>query len=254
METITLEEDERLDEVNYRVRLIQKTKGLSFGTDALLLAAYMQGKSKAKALEIGGGSGIISLLCLAREKFAQVDCVEIQPAYAKLIQKNIALNHMEERMHAHCADIRDYAADTARRGTIDIVYTNPPYMHTGGAANKHDEKNIARHEIYGSIGEFCHAAQLLLRYGGKFYCVYRPDRMIDLLCAMRENKLEPKRMTLVHATKNATPSMLLVEAIYGGKSGLRLTRPLILYRDNEQNYTEDMEIVMNGGVLPQAEE
>ena len=254
METIVLEEDERLDEVNYRVRLIQKTKGLSFGTDALLLAAYMQGKPKAKALEIGGGSGIISLLCLAREKFAYADCVEIQPAYAQLIERNIRLNHMEDRMRAHCADIRDYAADTMRRGTVDIVFANPPYMHTGGAANKEDEKNIARHEIHGGIADFCHAAQLLLRYGGKFYCVYRPDRMLDLFCAMRENKLEPKRMTLVHATKNSTPSMMLVEAMSGGKSGLRVTRPLILYRDGEHNYTEDMEKVMNGEILPQAEE
>ncbi len=254
METIVLEDDERLNDVNYRVRLIQKTKGLSFGTDALLLAAYMQEKPKAKALEIGGGSGIISLLCLAREKFASIDCVEIQPAYARLIEKNIRLNHMEDRMRAHCADIRDYASDTARRGAVDIVFANPPYMHTGGAANKEDEKNIARHEIHGSIADFCHAAHLLLRYGGKFYCVYRPDRMIDLLCAMRDNKLEPKRMTLVHATKNSNPSMLLVEAISGGKGGLRVTRPLILYRDDEQNYTEDMETVMNGGVLPQAKE
>ena len=254
MENIVLEDDERLDEVNYRIRLVQKTKGLTFGTDALLLAAYMQEKPKAKALEIGGGSGIISLLCLAREKFAFVDCVEIQASYALLIGKNIRINRMENRMRAHCADIRDYATDTKRRGTYDIVFANPPYMHTGGAANKEDEKNIARHEIHGNIADFCRAAQLLLRYGGKFYCVYRPDRMIDLLCAMRENKLEPKRITLVYATKNSTPSMLLVEATLGGKSGLRVTRPLILYQDGKQTYTADMEAVMNGDILPQAKE
>ena len=254
METIILEEDEHIDEVNYRIRLIQKEKGLHFGTDALLLAAYIQAKPKAKAIEIGGGSGIISLLCLAREKFAAVDCIEIQPAYAKLIQKNIDLNQMQDRMHAYCADIREYASDASRCGTADVVFTNPPYMHTGGAANKDDEKNIARHEIHGSISDFCKAANRLLRYGGKFYCVYRPDRMIDLLCAMRENKLEPKRITVVHATKNTAPSMLLVEAISGGKCGLRVTRPLILYRDDEQNYTNDMEAVMNGDILPQAEE
>ena len=254
MEKILLEDDEHIDEVNYRVRLIQKTKGLHFGTDALLLAAYMPTRPKAKAIEIGGGSGIISLLCLAKEKFACVDCVEIQPSYAQLIEKNIRLNRMEDRMHAHCADIREYVSDTSLHSTADIVFANPPYMHTGGAANRENEKNIARHEIHGSITDFCRAAHLLLRYGGKFYCVYRPDRMIDLLCAMRENKLEPKRITFVHATKDSTPSMLLVEAISGGKSGLRVTRPLILYRDGEQNYTTDMETVMNGGILPQAEE
>lgn len=254
MEQIALLPGERLDEVNYRIRLIQKAAGLAFGTDALLLAAYTRGKRTDVAVELGGGSGIVSLLCLAKDKFARVDCVEIQPTYAELINRNITLNGMQERMIAHCQDVRDFAQETARREMADVVFANPPYMHTGGAANQAAEKNIARHEIHGKIADFCLAASRLLRYGGRFFCVYRTDRMIDLLTALRENKLEPKRLTFVHATKKAEPSMLLVEAVSGGKPGIRVTRPLILYRDGKNCYTSDMETVMNEGYLPQTKE
>ena len=44
-------EGERIDEVNDRLRLIQKPEGLTFGTDALLLAGYLSGKS-ARGLEL----------------------------------------------------------------------------------------------------------------------------------------------------------------------------------------------------------
>jgi len=56
--------DERIDEVNDKISLIQKPDGLTFGTDALLLAGYVAGKYRVGA-ELGGGSGIISMLLLA---------------------------------------------------------------------------------------------------------------------------------------------------------------------------------------------
>lgn len=254
MEAISIGSDELLDEVNYRIRLIQKTNGLRFGTDALLLAAYIRGKDGARAVELGGGSGIISLLCLAKEKFSSVDCVEIQPPYAELISRNAALNGFSERLSSVCQDVRDFAQRGEERQTADIVFSNPPYMHTGGAANESEEKNIARHEIHGTIADFCAAAARVLRFGGHFWCVYRTDRLIDLLTAMRAVKIEPKRMTFVHATESAPPSMVLVDGIAGGKSGLRVTRPLILYKNATKEYTPDMECVMENGFLPQSKE
>ena len=55
--------DERLDYVNEKITLIQKKNGLTFGTDAFLLAAYIKENKRARAAELGTGTGIISLLC-----------------------------------------------------------------------------------------------------------------------------------------------------------------------------------------------
>ncbi|MBO5754921.1 MAG: methyltransferase [Clostridia bacterium] len=243
----TLLEGERLDEVNDRLSLIQKTDGLTFGTDALLLAAFIRKKGNT-AIELGGGSGIISLLLAARERFSLIRSAEIQPEYAELIRRNAALNGLEDKLVPVCADVRDHTA-LGPLGSFDAVFSNPPYMTTGcGYACAEDAKNIARHEVNGDIGDFATAAAALLKYGGAFYVVYRTERMADLFTAARAVKLEPKRMTLVHARASLPPSMLLAEFRLGGKCGLTVTRPLILTENNSN--TADYDYLLNNGILP----
>ena len=114
-----------------------------------------------------------------------------------------------------------------------------------------DKKNIARHEVSGTIYDFCKSASKVLKYGGSYAVVYRPDRLIDLIDAMRTSGLEPKRMTFVHANNTKEPSMVLIEAKKGGKCGLKLTKPLIIYKNKEnKEYSDDMNYIMENGSFP----
>jgi tRNA1Val (adenine37-N6)-methyltransferase len=247
---IQLLENERLDEVNDRLRLIQKTDGLTFGTDALLLAGYVRGFQRARALELGGGTGIVSLLLAGRHKTGEILTVELMEAYADLIRRNIALNHLEDTVKVAHTDLRD----TASYGGdgCDFIVTNPPYMKAdSGYLSPSDSKNTARHELFGTISDFIAAAAKKLRFGGHFYCVYRPDRLPDLLCSMRSLGIEPKRLTTVAATCHAVPSMVLVDGILGGAPGMRMTRPLILYTDAPGGaYSDDMNQILEAGCFP----
>ena len=238
---------EKVDFVNDALSLIQESGGLKFGTDALLLAGYVDGKYKLGA-ELGSGTGIITMLLLTREKLSSALCLEVQEEYARLTEKNAELNGLTDRMTTVCADIREYQKDAV----YDLVYTNPPYMKaTSGKAASLDKKNIARHEVRGDISDFLLSAKGLLKYGGAFYAVYRPDRLTDLIAAMRDKEIEPKRMTFVHANTEKEPSMVLVEGKRGGKAGLILTPPLIIYKNTEnREYSDDMNFIMENGVFP----
>lgn len=242
-----LKENERLDYVNDNIELIQNVDGLTFGTDALLLAGYVNGKY-ARGTELGGGTGIISMLLLTRDKVREINCLEIQEEYAELIERNAEHNNLGERLFPICADVRDYRPEKE----CEIVFTNPPYMKTtSGRANLEDKKNVARHEVAGTIYDFCKSGARILKYGGTFAVVYRPDRLIDLIDAMRKAGLEPKRMTYVHANESSEPSMVLIEAKKGGKCGLKLTRPLLIYRNKDnKEYSDDMSYIMNEGSFP----
>jgi len=242
-----LYDNERIDYVNDALSLIQKTDGLTFGTDALLLAGYISGKFDT-GIELGGGSGIISMLLLTREKVKNCVCIEVQPEYAELISRNAELNNLTGRLTAVNADIRDYK----HVRECDVVFTNPPYMKsTSGRANNLSAKNIARHEICGDISDFMREGARMLKYGGTLAAVYRPDRLTDIICAMRDCGTEPKRMTLVHADKESEPSMLLIEAKKGGKSGMLVTPPLIIYEDEaHRKYSPDMDYIMENGSFP----
>lgn len=242
-----LQTNERLDEVNDRLRLIQKTDGLTFGTDALLLAAFV-GKRGERALELGGGSGIISLLLATRERFSRIDCLEVQAPYSELITRNARLNGLEDRVNAICADAREFPARTDT-GSYDAVFSNPPYMKTdAGAACISDAKEIARHEHFGGISDFAASAARALKYGGAFYVVFLPERLADLMTACRLSKLEPKRLCFVSARAELPPSLVLLEARRGGKAGLFVTPTLVLSEDGHDS--RDMAYILENGIFP----
>lgn len=228
---IKLADDERIDDINENIRLIQKKKGLTFGTDAYMLAAFVRREAGARGGELGSGTGVVSLLCAAQDKLAKIYAIEIQSSLDELCGRNIALNSFGERIIRHHADIRQVKpADLG--GPLDVVFSNPPYMRRGhGKSCTYDVKNIARHEEAGDIADFCAAAARLLRYGGRFYTVWRPDRLPDLIDALRRHRLEPKRMTFVCPDADTPPAIVLTEARLGGAPSLNLSAPLILYRD-----------------------
>lgn len=236
----TLLDNERLDVVNEKISLIQKKDGLTFGTDAYLLASFLRPQKNARAVELGTGTGIISLLCAARDRFAKIWALEVQEDFATLAARNVLLNRMEHRVFVRCADLRDFYPSEIG-GEVDVVFANPPYMRTdSGKRNQSDGKYIARHEVCGDIGDFCVAAARLLKYGGRFYCVFRPDRLSELMRALRKNSLEPKTMVFVHADAESEPSMVLISATKGGAPSLRILPPLMLHDSTEKAGTRTL--------------
>lgn len=219
--------DETLENVNRNLRLIRKKRGLTFGTDAFLLSAYLPVRPKAWALELGGGTGIVSLLALSAGKCAHVTALEIQSCFCDMMRRSGDLNGMSDLFEVVEGDVRNAPLEPE---SFDLVFTNPPYMKCdSGKRNEYDEKNIARHEVCGEIADFCRGGARFLKYGGRFVVVYRPDRLSDLMAALRAAALEPKRMTFVHADESSAPCMVLVEARKGSACGLAVTPPLFLY-------------------------
>ena len=127
-------------------------------------------------------------------------------------------------------------------GALDVVISNPPYMKAeGGFGTKSEEMNIARRELNGTIEDFCTCAGRLLKYGGLFYTVYRPDRLIDLICALRNANLEPKRLLTVYPDSQSVPCLVLCMAKKGAKGAVSMGKPLIIYKDGTREYTDDMQ-------------
>ncbi len=245
----TLRQNERRDRVNDNLTLIQRTDGLTFGTDALLLAAYINRGSKARALELGAGTGIISLLLATRHKVASVECVEIQTSFAEIAKQNVEENNLSHMVCVTQADIRnlgDYG-----QGDFDIVFSNPPYMRADGPACDTEENQIAPHEVFGGIEDFVISASKKLRWGGRFFVVWRPDRLSELFSALHRHGIEPKRMTFVHANTALPPSIVLVEGKRGGKPGMKVTAPLLIGGDlEERSDSPDMCYILEKGCFP----
>ncbi len=223
-----------MDRINASLQLIQKKQGLTFGTDAYLLAAFIRPNPRQRAVDLGSGTGVIPLLLCANRKVADCAAVELQPAFAELIGGNASINQMEDQIRVICTDVRELNA-SAVGGEVDLVCSNPPYLTDDcGRMNQAPEKEIARHEVHGGIRDFCAAASRLLKTKGRFACVYRAERLVDLLSAMRDNRLEPKRLVFVHADPQSPPCMVLAEAMKDAAPSLKVEPPLFLYKQQRK--------------------
>jgi len=239
--TVDLQPNERLDVINENLRLIQKTDGLTFGTDAYLLAAFAKASPKSALVDLGSGTGVASLLCLTRNKYRHAYAVEIQSSFCELIGRNTMLNGMDDRVTVLENDVRALSqADVA--DTVSTVISNPPYMVKGaGFSSTATEMEIARRECNGNIGDFCAAASRLLTTGGNFYTVFRPDRLPELISALRNVKLEPKRMITVYPDIESRPCLVLVESKKDAAPTLLHAPPLIIYKSStDRTYTDAM--------------
>ncbi len=211
------------------IRMLQPERHFRLGTDAVLLADYLTLPRKARVADLGSGSGAIGLLLCGRSADCHVTGIEIQPEACALARDNIARNALEHRFCLLQGDLREIR-DLLPASSFDCVVANPPYFPVGsGKLKENSALAVARTEICCTLGDVCAAAGWLVRRGGTFALVHRPERLCDLLYQMRVNRLEPKRIRFVRHTPSAPVSLVLLEGRAGARPGLQFLPDLIQF-------------------------
>lgn len=230
--TIDLKENERLDDLQRNgYKIIQKTDGFCFGMDAVLLSGFARVREGETALDLGTGTGIIPILLSAKTEGKHFTGLEIQEEMAGMAARSVAYNRLEDRVTILQGDIKE-AGSIFGLASFDVVTSNPPYMNDAhGLKNPDLPKAIARHEICCTLDDVVRSAAGLLRPGGRFYLVHRPHRLIEIVSALTRYKLEPKRMKMVHPFVDREANMVLIEAVRGGRSMIKVEAPVIVYRE-----------------------
>lgn len=200
------------------------------GTDSVLLADFVNMSSLRRGIDLGCGSGAIALLLLARDAQVSVTGLELLPEAAEMAAENMARNGFSDRGPVVTGDIRR-CRELFKSGEFDFAAANPPYFPAGsGPSSPSGDRAGAREEASCTLSELCRAAAYLVRTGGGFFVVYRPERLAELFCAMTAAGIEPKRLRLVEHTAGAAPSLVLAEGRRGGRPGLKIEPPLVLRR------------------------
>ncbi len=230
--TINLKENERLDELQRNgYQIIQNPKKFCFGMDAVLLSGFAKAGKGDKVLDMGTGTGIIPILMEAKTEAAHLTGLEIQEESADMARRSVELNRLQDKIIIVQGDIKE-AGTLFGAASFDVVTCNPPYMiGQHGIKNPEEPKAIARHEILCTLEDVIAQAAKVLKPGGNFYMVHRPFRLAEIMVMLREYRLEPKRMQMVHPFVDREPNMVLIEANRGGRPRMTVERPLIIYRE-----------------------
>ena len=196
------------------------------GLDSFLLASLPGLRPGLRVCALGCGTGLLGLLLLQRQPDLRVTGLASQPEAVRLGRLAAAENQLEDRLVFRLEDLRETSLPAGR---FDLAICNPPYFPpSAGPPPKGEARRTARTEAACALEDVCRTAGRLLRWGGALCLVHKPERLTDLLCALRENGLEPKRLRLVSPRWDRAPSLLLAEARRGGRPGLRVEPPLIL--------------------------
>ncbi len=216
------------------------SKEHTFGTDAMLLASFSNPKRGDVACDFVSGCGIIPFLWLRDGKCASIDAVEIQENACNQMARSLKINNTE-KIKIYNQDLKNLQGFA--KGSYDLVTMNPPYKIAGGGIkNAGEGVSIARHETACTIEDVMKSAAALLRFGGRVCICQRPERVFDVMWAMRENSIEPKKLRFVSKTGGSQPWLVLIEGKRGAKIGLKVEGSLVAYNSDGTLTAEMLEI------------
>ncbi|MBQ7756734.1 MAG: methyltransferase [Oscillospiraceae bacterium] len=206
-----------------------------FGTDAFLLADFAGARRKDYVCDFCSGSGIIAVLMKRNNNPAFIYAVEIQEKAVSQMKLTVEKSGIDN-FEIVSGDLKDFKA----KKELDLITCNPPYkINNTGAKNDSEAVSIARHEMLCTIDDVCKSASRNLKFGGRLCICNRPERLCDIMVAMRNNNLEPKRVRFVSKTPKDAPWLVLVEAKKGGKPFLQVEKNLYI-QDENGDYSEEM--------------
>jgi len=240
LDAFELKDGERVDELQRNdYGIIQDPKRFCFGMDAVLLSGFARVKKGDICIDLGTGTGIIPILLEAKTRGKHFTGLEIQEASADMARRSVRGNGLTEKIDIVTGDIKE-ASDLFGSSCFDIVTVNPPYMDGGrGLKNENEAVTIARHEILCDLDDVLRESSRLLKNGGRFFMVHRPNRLAEIICKMCANRIEPKRMKFVQPFVDKKPNMVLIEGILGAGSEVIVEEPIIVY-ESPGHYTPEI--------------
>ena len=225
-------ENERIDDLEINdLRLIQNAEGYCFTSDSVLLANLVKARKTDKILDVGAGSGIISILLAGKMGYGNVSALEIQNNMAALAARNVEMKGLNDKIVRINSSFQDFAkSGPAER--FDVIVSNPPYKKPdSGEMDKNETRAVSKYELKLTLDELIENARRLLKFRGKFYMVHRADRMAECIYKLKQNNIEPKVMTLVYPKAEKSPDVVIYECIKGASEGVKINT-LIVYDEN----------------------
>lgn len=222
------------------IKMLHVAKSYTFGVDSIILLDFAKMKKNKNLIDIGSGSGILSLGANDYYNLKKVYAIEIQKEKANLLKENLNINDI------YNVEIVNKDLNNVDLGSnlIDYIITNPPYYKiTDNIGNKSEEFLISRQEKYLKLENIFDFANKTLKDRGKLFIIHKPERMVEIF--NKSGNLKPKRIRFVQSTYNKKPQFILIEFVKNANDGIKIEDPLIIYENS--TYTEEMKRI-NGSL------
>lgn len=216
-------------------KVLQDDDGYLFSADSVLLANLAKIGKDDTVLDLGSGSGVMSILLSVKKGAKKVVGVEIDSCTADMSRRSVKMNHLDDKIEIVIGDVKDVKS-LLTAGSFDKAICNPPYFGGDDGLEKTSQRAVARKQGDCTLNDFVFAASYALKNGGDFFIVYKADRLVELITTLHQNGLEPKHVTYVYPKLSKGVDTVIISAKKGGKLGLQSSTLILM--DEEGKYTE----------------
>ena len=185
-------------------------------TDSMVLSHFVRLPKNAAVLDLGAGCGTLGLLLCSKDIHCRVTGIELDENAHLEALENIRRNNLSVRMESICADLRS-VSERFSPGSFSCCVSNPPYF-SGGAASR--SLSTARQESSCTPEDLFCCGSRLLKFGGDFFLVHKPERMAELIATAAKYNLEAKRLCLLRHKEDSPVNLILLQLRKGAKPGL----------------------------------
>ncbi len=237
---VVIRKNERIDDLQINgLKIIQNIDGFCFGLDAVLISNFAKVKKNSTVVDLGTGTGIISLLVSAKSSADKIYAVEVQEDVADMASRSVRLNKLESRIKVLNINLKNVSKHIPN-GSVNTVISNPPYIKFGSAlVNPNESKAISRHEVLCTLEDVISAGARLLCEKGEFYMVHRPSRLVDIIDFSRKYGLEPKLLRFVYAREGDEANIVLIKLVKSANPELKVLPALYVYK-SDMEYTDEI--------------
>jgi tRNA1Val (adenine37-N6)-methyltransferase len=201
--------------------------------DACILGASVAKNNARSILDIGAGTGLLSLILAQKLPSSTIHTVEIDANTAQQAQQNITDSPWSNQIHVFHESIQSYSQTCKEK--YDLIVSNPPFFLNHKQSKKH-QLNLARHTIQLSFQELIESIQQLLSPQGAFH-ILLPVYESQLLESVANNYgFYPYQKLLVKNQPQSIPHRAILS--YQAKQKDLIINELSI-RDKNNNYTTD---------------
>ncbi len=200
----------------------------TFSSDSALLANFVKTKGRDLCLEVGTGSGVISVLLSKKQNQNKIVAIEMQKEMFALAQKNVLHNNLQNKIDVVNVRLQDFAYEKQ----FDVVFSNPPYFDKNTNTSPNDVVAKCRHECFLPIEELAQHCSKHLKFGGRLFLCYAASRVASLILALNRHGICVKKMCFIQPNQTKKPYLVLISATKGAKEDVKILPTL--FADDEQ--------------------
>lgn len=209
----------------------QQNCAMKVTTDACLFGAWIaaQISNDKYILDIGGGTGLLSLMLAHKNPLSNITSIEIETRCFQQLSENIFNSTFSNQINPVHGNILAFDA----KQKFNVIVSNPPFFEHQLKSDK-EEINQARHDTSLSLNTLFLAVADILEDDGEFYILFPFYRKEELLKLIFEMGMHVVRLTTVKQTPAHEPFRIMARI---ARKPHPLQEDEMMITDNNGNYT-----------------